>query len=165
MGFLDSLIDIGSSAWNWVKGSSIASGIAKTAAIGFALNQLSKSCQSDSTATANNEGTKTSVNPSTTNNVPVVYGDTFIQGSLIDAAMTNSNQTMWYCYVLCEKTGTVMSTGQNSVISFNNIYWDDLEVIMQSNGHTVSKLVDTYGNQNTDINGLVDILFYSFFYV
>lgn len=159
MGFLDSLIDIGSSAWGWLKGNSMASGIAKTAAIGFALNQLSKSMQSD--ATKNTQGTTISVNPSTTNSIPVIYGNTITQGMLIDAAMTNNNQTMWYCYAICEKTGILMSTGQDSVISISNVYWDDLEVVMQSNGHTVAKLVDTYGNQSTDINGLVDIYLYN----
>lgn len=161
MSFLDSLVDIGSSAFSWFKGNSIASNIAKTAAIGFALNQLSKSIQSDSTANQNPDGTKISVNPSSSNNIPVVYGDTFIQGSLIDAVMTNNNQTMWYCYAICEKTGTIMSSNVDSTITFQNIYWDDLEIVMQSNGYTVSKLIDIYGNENTDINGLVDIYLYN----
>lgn len=161
MGFLDSLIDIGSSAWSWFKGDSFTSNIAKTAVMGFAMNQLSKSMQSDSTSQQNKAGNVVNVNPSISNSIPVIYGSTYCEGIITDAMMTTDNKTMWFCYVIGEKTGPLLSTGIDSIISIDNIYWDDLEIVMQQNGHTVSKLIDMYGNQSTDINGLVDIYLFN----
>lgn len=157
MGFLDSLIDVGSSAWSWFKGDSISSNLAKTATMALIVNQIGKALSSSDSSSTDTAGTQTQVNPSITNSIPVVYGSTYIQGSITDAALTNNNQTMWYCITLCEKTGTLMSSGADSVISFDTIYWNDLEIVFKSDGYTVDKIIDVYGNTSTDISGLVKI--------
>lgn len=53
--------------------------------------------------------------------IPVVYGDAFLTGHLVDAVLTNNNCTMWYAIALCEATGNTID-GTPSEIEFHDIY-------------------------------------------
>lgn len=155
MSFLDSIIDIGSKAYSFVSGNPIASALAKTAITGFALNQVTKSINK-----ANNTdplGNRIQLDPDTENSVPVVYGNAYVTPLITDAFLTEDKLTMWYCLTLCEKTGIKISDNTASVISFESIYWDELQVNFQSDGITVASFSDTSGNVSTNPNGLIKI--------
>jgi hypothetical protein len=163
MSFLDDIVDFGSSVFRTVSGSNIATSIAKTAALGLILHQVNKSVnKNNSKPNAANTAqpdrfVREQLSPDTNHSIPVVYGTAFIKGIITDAAMTDSNGVMWYCITICEKTGTLLSTGAASVISFNKVYINEAEVIFQSDGITVQSITDADGVVDNQMNGLIKI--------
>ncbi len=169
MSFLDDIIDVGSSAWDWVSGSSTSAGVARAAALGLMLREVQSSINKDnesssSSGTTTNpyaNGAREQVDPDTENTVPVIYGQAYVSPKVFDAKLVDDNQTMWYALVLCEKTGTLMSTNQPSVISFREVYWNQSRVIFNSDGITAKALIDESGNSSEDIDGRVKFYFFN----
>lgn len=165
MSWFDDIIDLGSSAFDWATGSSTSAGLTRAAGLAYLLNELnSNNTKNDPLTKVDVVKTKYSreqVDPSTENAIPVVYGDAFVGGLINDAVLSEDNQTMWYCLTLCEKTGTLFSNGQDSKITFKRIYWNDNEVVLQSDGKTAGKLVNIDGVESTDINGLAEFYLYN----
>jgi hypothetical protein len=157
MSFLSGLVNFGK---NLFFGNSIASNLAKTAALGYLLNRVSNSVNVDNQTQAQDRGSRITVQPNTDYSIPVVYGDAFLEGTVTDARITSDNRTMWYCLTLCEKTGTLLSTGSASLIEFIEVYWDDNKVQFQSDGITVDKTVGENGDVVEDFRGLIQ--FYPF---
>ena len=155
MSFIDDIIDVGSSALKYLNANPIAGALAKTAVTGFALSQLQKSINKDNNK--EDKGTRISLDPDTQNSIPVVYGTAFVPPIVTDARISNDNLTMYYCLTLCEKTGNLLSTGSNSVISIDAIYWNELQVNFQSDGYTVASFSDSEGTVSTDPDGLIKI--------
>jgi hypothetical protein len=82
------------------------------------------------------KGVELKFEPVTDYSIPVVYGESFIQGKITDAVLTNNNQTMWFCVTLCEQTGTVLSTGTASQITFEDVWYDQYQVRFDADGIT-----------------------------
>lgn len=139
MSFLD---DVGS----WIGGNSIGAAFARTAITGYALNKLT---QSINPTNANNQvdpGARQQVEAKTDNSIPVVYGTAYVGGIITDASLTTDNSTMYFCLTLCEKTGaTNLGAGSDSVISFGDIYRDDMRLVFADDGITVASAVDRDG--------------------
>ena len=167
MSFLDDIVDIGSNLWGQFTGSGVAGSIAKATALGFLLKEVTNSVNKDNTkaqtttTTAVDQGVRLQVDPDPTHAIPVVYGEAFIAGIVTDARLSSDNQTMWYCLTLCEKTGTKLSDSVDSVIVFEELFWNDQKISFQSDGITAASVVDNSGQANTDINGLVKIYCYN----
>jgi hypothetical protein len=167
MSFLDDIVDVGSNLWGQFTGSGVAGSVAKATALGFLLKEVTNSVNKDNTkaqtttTTAVDPGVRLQVDPDPTHAIPVVYGEAYLGGIVTDARLTNSNQTMWYCITLCEKTGTKISDSADSVITFKEIYWNDQKIVFQSDGITAASTVDNDGTVNTDINDLVKIYCYN----
>lgn len=163
MSFLDDILDVGSSIWKGLTGPGVGAGIAKATALGYLLKEVTSSINKDNQKPAAADtnkpdpGVRLQVAPDTNHAIPIVYGEAFLGGIVTDARLVNSNQTMWYCLTLCEKTGTLLSDSSTSVITFKDIYWGDQRLVFQSDGITVASLIDNDGNTNSDINGLVRI--------
>lgn len=51
-------------------------------------------------------GNRTQIPPATSNKLPVVYGDSWIGGTVIDLSITNNDQTLYYVIALSEVTNT-----------------------------------------------------------
>jgi hypothetical protein len=154
MSFIDNIVGFGKKALGFLGGNSIGSSLARTALLGLALNKVSKSIQKASER--EDPGSRVQLNPDTTNQIPVVYGDAYIAGSVTDAYLSSDNLTMWFCITLCEKTGALIN-GTDSVISFEEAYWNGLRLKFQSNGYTVDKAYDEFGNSTDAYNGLIEI--------
>lgn len=167
MSFLDDIVSVGSSIFKTVSSSKIASGLAKTVALGFLLNKVNSSLNKknspppQATTAQPDRFVREVLSPSTNHSVPVVYGTAFIKGIITDAYLAPDNLTMWYCVTICEKTGTKLSDSQASDFSFNEIYWNDYKLNFENNGIIVSSGVDSNGNTNTNIAGLIEIYCYA----
>ena len=94
-------------------------------------------------------------------NIPVIYGKAVVGGAVTDAVLTNSNQTMYYCLVLSERTGTKLSDGLQSAITFKDIYWNNERLIFNSTGITVAKTVDATGVISTSVAGKIQVYCYN----
>lgn len=167
MSFIDDIISSGKTLYKSIAGNEIASGLAKTAALGFLLNQINKNVNKDndlaSQAKLNDKDrfVREQLSPNTKHAIPVVYGNAFVKGIITDARLTDDNGTMWYCVTICEKTGTILSSSSDSVITFNKIYLNNCEVNFATDGITVTSLVDADGEINSDVNGLIKIYCYN----
>ena len=162
MSFLSGILSVGKSVVGFLSGSSIASSLAKTALMGYALNRLSSNATkgNDIGATPNiDQGVRLQIAPSAESKIPVLYGSAFFGGNINDAAMTNANKTMWYSIVLSEKVGTKIGGGATTY-TFRNIYWNDQRIVFNSDGITVNYTVDRSGNIDRSLSGLVRIYCY-----
>lgn len=56
--------------------------------------------------------------PATNNKLPVVYGDAWVSPIIVDAKLSEDQQTMWYVLAFSETTNA-------GIISFDEVYWDD----------------------------------------
>tara|TARA_R110000868_G_scaffold291803_2_gene552364 strand:+ start:10824 stop:11633 length:810 start_codon:yes stop_codon:yes gene_type:complete len=92
--------------------------------------------------------------------IPVLYGTAVFGGNLIDVKMTADNKIMYFVYVLSEVTGNLMSTGAASAYTFNNIYWNDQEILFKEGGQIIDHVIDREGNINKSLDGLVEIYCY-----
>lgn len=149
-----------SNVWNWATGKSLTANLAKTAALGFLLNKVTSSINKSNQTEQPDRGARVQLRASTENSVPVLYGSAYVGGMVTDAAITNSNQTMWFCITLCEKTGNLIDTTP-SVISLNEVYWNTFRLNFQSDGITAESVTDEDGNTSTDIAGLVKVYFFN----
>lgn len=167
MSFIDDIIGVGKTLYKTVSGNEIASSLAKTAALGFLLNQVNKNVNKDNDLAAQaklndkDRFVREQLSPNTKHAVPVIYGNAFVKGIITDAQLTDSNGTMWYCVTICEKTGTLLSTSADSDITFKKIYLNNCEVSFQNDGITVASIVDADGVVNSDVNGLIQIYCYN----
>jgi hypothetical protein len=163
MSFLSGLLGVGKSVVGFFSGGSIASSLAKTALMGYALNRLNKNTNksNDSNAPVNiDAGVRLQLPADAAAKIPVLYGTAFFGGNLIDAQMTNSNKTMWFALVLSEKTGTTI-TGTASSYVFKDVYWNQQRVQFKSDGVTVDFTRDRAGNIDRSLSGLVRIYQYA----
>ena len=155
MSFLDSIVSIGKGAVEVFTGSSALSALARTAALGFVLNKVNSSVNKANTPP--DTGQRITVDPKTTNTIPIVYGTAYVNGAITDAEITNDNRTMWYCVVLSEKTGVKLSDNIQSSFDFLDVYWNTYKLNLGSDGVTVTSGVDENGNVINDYNGLIKV--------
>ena len=161
MSWLDDLKSVGSTIYNSVSSSSIASSVVKTAAMGLVLYQVNKSVnkknQTPSPGVQADRYVREQLSPDSSHSVPVVYGTSFIKGIITDAVMTDDNMTMWYCITICEKTGTLLSSGAASTFTFDEVYLNGNKITFQSDGVTVQSTTDSDGIVDNQMNGFVKI--------
>ena len=163
MSFIDDVIDWGKSAINWFTGDTAGASLARTAVSGLALNQITKSINRENateTKTQNktpDPGVRLQVDPDTTHSVPVVYGRAVVGGAVTDAVITNSNQTMFYCLTLSERTGIKLSDSAQSIIKFKDIYWNNERLIFNNDGITVKETIDLSGAISSSVAGKIRV--------
>lgn len=139
--------------------------ILTTIATGWGLYELTKSINKDNKAADPVEsppkpdfGVRLQVDADTASKIPVVYGQAIVGGKLIDAVMTNDNQTMWYAMVLSEVTGPVdLGAGGDSQINFLKVYWNGQLMSFATDGITAAYSTDKTGAVDTSIAGLVKV--------
>ena len=101
-------------------------------------------------------GVRIQLPPGTDNKIPVVYGDVYTSGPIIDVNISNQNNTMHYCIVLSEET----TTGNFSI---GEIYWNDAKLVFGTgaNAHKVVSKIDKNASTNTDWNGKIRVRAYA----
>lgn len=135
-------------------------GLAKTALLGYLLNQVTKSTKT--TTTKPDAQTRMQNNANPENKIPVVYGQTTLGGIITDAVMASDNLTMYFCITICEKTGKVnLGQGADSTFAFKNIYLDDNKLVFQQDGITVSHTTDRDGNVDNNYKDLIKVWCYA----
>ena len=165
--FGSSVLDVGKSVVGYLGGNSIGSQLAKTALLGFAMNQISKNVNKQnnlpqtSTTPEPDRGVRLQVNPDTNHKIPVVYGSAHLGGIITDAQISNNNLTMHYVITICEKTGTLLSDDSNSVFTFEDIYWNDQRIVFDIDGRTAAYTVDRDSNVDYSVAGQVKVYCYA----
>lgn len=154
MSFIDTLGSIVKGVGGFLSSNNMGSTLAKTALIGYALNRVNKSIQNAQNTTIDPQ--PITLDPDTTNSVPVLYGTAYAKGMITDAYLESNNINMWFCITLCEKTGNLIN-GTPSVISFNEVYYNGFRLDFASDGVTVDKAYDQDGNSTDQFSGLLKV--------
>ena len=148
----------------------IAAGYAPLAAnvAAFAISMVASSIVSKIFASepppqnANENSLNTAANlqiaPATNNKLPVVYGRTYIGGTITDLSITSNNQDLYYVLSLCEVTGGASP----DTISFGNIYYGGKLCVFD--GSDLTKVVgltdQSTGTTDNTVSGHLNIYLY-----
>ena len=101
-------------------------------------------------------GVRQQVPPSSTNSIPVVYGDAYLGGSFVDAALSTDAKTMYYVLAI-----THISPNGQLTFDLTNMYWGDRRITFDGTDQTkVVGLTDSAGNTDTKIAGNIYIALY-----
>jgi len=108
-----------------------------------------------------NPGNRQQIPPATDNKIPVVYGDAWIGGTIVDLSISSDNQELYYVLALGEVTNT--NSGQTAdTITFGNVYYGGKLVTFKPDGFTVASLTDeSTGEINTQVEDKIAIYLYS----
>ena len=182
MSFIDDIITFGLGAFGINEKGSNASAIASSALTSLVTNRVNNSIKKinpDETLDPFTVGVelptekqietierdvKLEIRANANASIPVVYGDAYVDPLLVDARLTDDYCTMWYCVALTETTGTVFSTGDPSVITFEEIWWDNKKLTFDTDGVTVLGAWDGVGAAATldpTLTGSVQIYCYN----
>ena len=85
-------------------------------------------------------GNREQVPPATDNKLPIVYGSSWVGGTITDLSISSDNQQLYYVMSLCEITNT--NSGQTpDTISFGDIYYGGKKCIFGNSKFTASGTV------------------------
>jgi hypothetical protein len=131
---------------------------AATFAINFAVSSLfARAFAPDASGNqAVDNGVRQQVPPSSTNSIPVVYGDAYMGGSFVDAALSTDAKTMYYVLAISH----ISPNGQFS-FDLADMYWGDRKITFDGTDQTkVVSLTDSAGNVDTKVSGNLFIALY-----
>ena len=101
-------------------------------------------------------GVRQQVPPSSTNSIPVVYGDAYMGGSFIDAALSTDAKTMYYVLAISH-----ISPNGQFLFDLTDMYWGDRKIALDETDRTrVVSLTDSAGNVDTKVSGNLFIALY-----
>lgn len=167
MSFIDTIVDVGKSAFNFVTGNSIGSNILKTVVAGYALNKVTDNVSRTERDSSRNitprpdPGVRLQIPANQDRKVPVVYGNAQLGGIITDAVMDENNTRMTFVLTISELTGQLLSDGTASQFSFIDAYYNDQRIVFQSDGITAEYSVDRDGNRDYSIKNLIEVYFYA----
>jgi hypothetical protein len=151
-----------SSAFTWIKGSSISSTLVKTAALGYAVKLLSDNVnRSSGQSEAEDPGVRIQLNPDPQVKIPVLYGSAFFGGAITDVRLSTDQKTITYCLTLAEQTGTKLSNNATTSYVFDDVYLNNNRVVFKADGVTVDYTLDADGNQDISARDLIKIYMYA----
>lgn len=118
--------------------------------VAFAINMVISSIISSVFAPKNpglpapapNPGNPQQLPPAGDNKLPVLYGEAYTGGIVVDMSITSDNQDIYWVLALCEVTNTEpgVSVGSADNIDFGNIYWGGKKVVFGGGGNTTQNI-------------------------
>ena len=102
-------------------------------------------------------GNRQQVPPATDNKLPVVYGEAWVGGTIVDLSISENNQELYYVLAIAEVTGNGGDT-----ITFGDAYWGGKKVTFRADGYTVASLTDeSSGVVDDTVDGKMQFYFYN----
>lgn len=135
-----------------VTAAGVAASFALTAAamaVNFAVSIIVTRVFGQSGQGPQDSGTRQQIPPASTNAIPIVYGDSYLGGTFVDAVLSVDQKIMWY-------TMAVSSISPNGQFSFDqeDMYYGDRKITFdETDGAKVVSLTDEAGNEDDKING------------
>jgi hypothetical protein len=139
-----------------------------TTAVAFAINMVASAIISKVFFSPNQSanglsgasadvGNRQQIPPSTDNKLPIVYGEAWLGGTVIDLSISENNQELYYVLAIAEVTGNGTDT-----ITFGDAYWGGKKVTFRADGFTVASLTDeSSGVVDTTVDGKMQFFFYN----
>jgi hypothetical protein len=139
-------------------GALTAAQFAVAFAINFAVSSIMSRAFAPSASSnqAIDNGVRQQVPPSSTNSIPMVYGNAYCGGRFVDAVLTTDAKTMYYVMVVSH----ISPNGQFS-FDTSDMYWGDRKITFDATDQTKAvSLTDGAGNVDTKIEGNLYIALY-----
>lgn len=135
--------------------TAFAINMAVSAIISKAFFSPEQSAQ-DAAGQSPNPGNRQQIPPATDNKLPVVYGQAWLGGTIVDLSITADNQNLYYVLALSEVTNNGSDT-----ITFGDIYYGGKRVIFNgTNQYIVDSLLDESTGESQPVNGNIKIYLY-----
>jgi hypothetical protein len=125
-------------------------------AVNFALSQIVTRVFGQDQQGPQDNGVRQQVPPSTTNALPVAYGDVYMGGTFVDAVLSTDQKTMYYVLAI----SSISPNGQFSYDTTKFYYGDRLITFDGTDQTKVVSLTDEAGNVDTKISGNLYINLY-----
>lgn len=130
--------------------------------ISFAISAVIGGPNNPSSPQQRDPGNRTQIPPATSNKLPIIYGDSWIGGTVTDLSITTNDQTMYYVLALSEVTNT--NPGQTAdTITFGDVYFAGKKCVFDATKkYQVNSLLDeSTGESETNVEGKIKIYLYS----
>lgn len=102
-------------------------------------------------------GVRQQVPPSSTNSIPIVYGDAYCGGRFVDAVLSTNAKTMYYVMVVSH-----ISPNGQFTFDQSDMYWGDRKIAFDATDRTrVVSLTDGAGGVDTKVSGNLFIALYT----
>ena len=153
-------------------GSMIVAAITKTAVAAFTYGQIAAAfvinfavssivsrvfAPDAGRSQAIDNGVRQQVPPSSTNSIPIVYGNAYCGGRFIDAVLSTDAKTMYYVMVVSH-----ISPNGQFTFDQSDMYWGDRKIGFDSSDLTkVVSLTDGAGGVDTKVSGNLFIALYT----
>jgi hypothetical protein len=82
-------------------------------------------------------------------------------GIIVDANISDDRTKMTYVFAICEKTGTLLSSGSATTYTWDQVYVNDQRAVFKEDGCTLDSTVDRNGVQDITMRDLVTIRMYA----
>jgi hypothetical protein len=128
-------------------------------AINFAVSSILSRAFAPSSggSQAIDNGVRQQVPPSSTNSIPIVYGDAYCGGRFIDAVLSTDSKTMYYVMVVSH-----ISPNGQFTFDQSDMYWGDRKITFDGTDLTkVVSLTDGAGGVDDKISGNLFISLYT----
>jgi hypothetical protein len=149
---------------DWFGEHKVASSILSTVVTGYALNKVQESIASgtekQAATVSKDAGVILTFPVNQENKIPVIYGNAVTNGVLSEAVMSEDRRKMYYVITLCEKTGTIRSTGVDSKVTIEEVFWGKNKIAFSSAG-IIQFIVDDNSVVDNNPFGLVQVLCYN----
>ena len=122
-------------------GALTAMQMAAAFAINFAVSQIVTRVFSQDQQGQQDNGVRQQVPPSSTNAIPVAYGDAYMGGTFVDAVLTTDQQTMYYVFAV----SSISPNGQFTY-DLSKFYYGDRLVTFAASGSVLSAQVFNGGS-------------------
>jgi hypothetical protein len=155
------LIAAASAIGAYLASGTIGALLARTAITALVSYALNRSISKNQQQTGFDAGSRQMLSPATNHKIPVVYGSAYLGGAITDAKLVDDNKTMWICLTISETTGALFETGAAAAYTFNECYRNADQIIFKADGITVDHTVDSDGNSDDSMSGLIKIYMYA----
>ncbi len=153
-------------------GSMIVAAVTKTAIAAFTYGQIAAAfvinfavssivsrvfAPDAGSSQAIDNGVRQQVPPSSTNSIPIVYGDAYCGGRFVDAVLSTDAKTMYYVMVVSH-----ISPNGQFTFDQSDMYWGDRKIAFDATDRTrVVSLTDGAGGVDTKVSGNLFIALYT----
>jgi hypothetical protein len=127
-----------------------------TFAVTFAVSSIVTRVFGQDQQGPQDNGTRQQVAPSSTNAIPIVYGDAYLGGTFVDAVLTTDQKTMYYVMAV----SCISPNGQFTFDTTKMYFGDRLMTFDGTDLTKVVSLTDEAGNVDTTISGNLYINLY-----
>ena len=127
-------------------------------AISTVINTIFSDGGGDKPPTPTEQGTRQQIPPSTANTIPIVYGNAYLGGTFVDAALTTDQKVMYYVLA-------ISSISPNGTFTYDtsDMYFGDRKIAFSGSTPAVASLADQAipPNVDTTIAGNLEIYLYT----
>ena len=107
---------------------------------------------------SDNPGNRQQIPPATDNKLPIVYGQAWLGGQIVDLSISSNNQELYYVIAISEVTNNGADT-----LTFGDVYWGGKKCTFASaSSPDVTELIDeSTGISDSSVNGKLQIYLYN----